>query len=840
MQNVTETPRGSNPHLTLQEKLARFPDGIPLILPYGSKGQPVPNSPLNRYMKGWEKRTLTDIKKADYETDLRTLQCNVAIRQGGGLTRYVSFDFDTDDASVWEEFFLANPRLRDSFRTKGARGFNVWILIKGDYPATKKEIEVRGQKVEWRGNGYVLIHGRHPSGVDYTVLHDAPIVEMAWAELVCPGPEWKNWPRAYEKEKAKGEHETGSLVKLSPWQIKRRQQYVEREYEVLSWNEDFSKAQVECKNKEAHSTDTGDGQSIVFTGADSKGLVSYYCSHAHCHGDDPVTKTSFNKEETRELIAGFMSAETFVLHQQTEKFNETVKDLYEHMGTIGCFYRRSEGLPFGIWHWKPGMAEPMTLSQSTLTLELGEEKILFSKFNAKGNLNNCLPSKEISKSILDAGYPVALPIASSMTKRALLVKTEEGAKMIGNSYSPELKTIILGKVEDLPEISFEEARKWIDELMNYWIWKEPADRSRALAELLTPALLHGGFISRPIPAMLCMADNHEAGKTFWQTTVANIYGHSSDPHSYGKTTIGGIEEQLNLALERGEPFFFIDELDGTIKSTFINAFITGGDEKMVRTPYGRYVNVPTDKMMVMLAGVKDFVLDPQLASRVIPIRIIKPVSNADWMTPDGELLGSWIERHNKELLASVYAIISQWDKQALAMEAPDSRFPSWSMATNSILKMLAMPRAGLELREIQDDISNPAADWMTEMVRIMIAEGLLWTGEGKGTLINTAGIRSLCAGEGWFVPVTNTSLRDRDLVFAQQRALGNNLNRLPKAGRRDNNEPIYRIGSYYLIRHQGRRKKNGKENFYYLLSSKMDFPAQYEEHVHVETLGAED
>ena len=833
MSEVPEFFTGGNPLLSLDEKLTRFPRGIALILPYGSKGQNVDGSPLNKYMKGWQKRTLEETLSSDYQHDLRTLRCNVAIRQGGGVTRYLSFDFDTEDPTVWREFFAANPKLLNTFVTKGARGFNVWIAVRGDYPAAKKEIDVRGEKVEWRGNGYVLIHGRHPSGVDYTVLNDAPVVEIEWSELVCPGPEWKNWPRLQEKEEQEKTHTAAPARPLSAWQIKKRRDYVDRNYEVLSWDLGYSKALVECKNKDQHSTDTGDGQTVIFTGADGKG-AHYYCSHAHCRGE--VDGATFNQEESAALWAGFMGAETFVIQQQNELFSEMIQDLYNHLGSLSCFFRRSEGLPFGIWHWKPGMPEPMTLTQSTMACELGEEDILFSKFNAKGALVSCMAAKEIAKSILDAGHARALPVAKSMTKRALLVKTRDGARLVGTSYSPELETIILGAADEIPEMSFEAAGKWLDELLGYWIWKEPADRSRALAELLTPALLTGGFITRPIPAMLMMADDHDAGKSFWHKTVASIYAHELDPHAYGKTTIGGIEEQLQFDLERGAPFFFIDELDGLIKSTFINAFITGGDETTVRTAYGRFVTVSTQKIMIQLAGVKNFVIDSQLASRVIPIRIMKPASSANWMTPDGEILKSWIDRHTAQLVASIYAVITEWDRIGSPMEAPDSRFPSWGMAVNGILKMLKLPPATEDLKELQDDISNPASEWMVEMAKIMVAEGLLWTGEGNGTIINAAGLRGLCAREGLVVPLTTPVSGDEDRMYAQIRQLGKNLNRLPLAGRRDNKEPIYRVGSYYLYRHPGRKKKNGKDNFCYLLSSKMEFPTQCEEFVHVEDL----
>ena len=107
---------------------------------------------------------------------------------------------------------------------------------------------------------------------------------------------------------------------------------------------------VVCKNKDQHSTDTGDGQTIIFTGADQKGLVSYHCSHSHCE--------DLNKEETRNLLRPFIAAETFILHQQNKQLNET--DLFGHLHLLGCFYRRSEKMPFGSTYWRPAK-EPMPI-----------------------------------------------------------------------------------------------------------------------------------------------------------------------------------------------------------------------------------------------------------------------------------------------------------------------------------------------------------------------------------------------------------------------------------------------------------------------------------------------
>jgi hypothetical protein len=174
-----------NTNLPLRDKLALFgPSAIPLIVPYGSKGKPVPGSPWNNYMKEWSKRTHLDCTAPEYQHDLFCdTPKNIAIRQGGNLSSWCAFDFDTDDPPVWTEFFGANPKLlKDGLVSIGARGFTLWRLFKGPYPARKRVVWSRGQApgpgeekgayeaVEWRGNGYSIIHGAHPKGFSYQLF----------------------------------------------------------------------------------------------------------------------------------------------------------------------------------------------------------------------------------------------------------------------------------------------------------------------------------------------------------------------------------------------------------------------------------------------------------------------------------------------------------------------------------------------------------------------------------------------------------------------------------------------------------------------------------------------
>jgi hypothetical protein len=343
--------------------------------------------------------------------------------------------------------------------------------------------------------------------------------------------------------------------------------------------------------------------------------------------------------------------------------------------------------------------------------------------------------------------------------------------------------------------------------------------------LLTPALLAGGFIELPIPAFLIMADEFKAGKTAWQENVAVIYGQTLVAHVYTKNNISNIEEHFQGALLRGDPFFFVDELDGTIKSTLINATITGGDETDVRIAYHPQTRVSTRKTMILLAGVKSFIIDEQLASRTIIMRIIRPASDGHYRTAEDEHLKTYIHNNALRYLASIYAVIREWiAKGAIPVKADESRFPFWERAVNGILAMLGLPRATEGLEELQNEISNPAANWIPKLINLLEDAELLYTGEEPEIprVLNLKNLRFLCDDEGLEIPGVNPNLRDGILEKIKSRRIGEIIASLPRANTANGVEPIYRLGEFYLAQYL--LNDGNKRAKFYLFSSVTKLP----------------
>ena len=103
-------------------------------------------------------------------------------RVSGGLC-----SIDIDDDKLVEPFLKKNPALRDTLRTKGQRGCNLWIRIEGEYPRTH-HIKQDGATIgEFRANGsYTIISGTHPDGCQYEFVKEVRPREITYKSLVWP------------------------------------------------------------------------------------------------------------------------------------------------------------------------------------------------------------------------------------------------------------------------------------------------------------------------------------------------------------------------------------------------------------------------------------------------------------------------------------------------------------------------------------------------------------------------------------------------------------------------------------------------------------------------------
>ncbi|MGC9451675.1 MAG: phage/plasmid primase, P4 family [Oceanipulchritudo sp.] len=168
---------------TVTERMHSLLGNPVVLLPigYGQK------NPLS---KGWQTTTVADCDTA-YLAQLDTGRCNIGVLLGVASGGLCSIDID-DEADI-EPFLERNPALRETLRTRGRRGCNLWVRIEGGYPKLTRIKTLDGRYWgEWRADGgQTIIYGRHPEGMDYQVLVERraislPFEKIDWGELVVP------------------------------------------------------------------------------------------------------------------------------------------------------------------------------------------------------------------------------------------------------------------------------------------------------------------------------------------------------------------------------------------------------------------------------------------------------------------------------------------------------------------------------------------------------------------------------------------------------------------------------------------------------------------------------
>ena len=161
----------SNPVCRIREQLGPC---VLLAIPAWKKGPTT---------KAWQELTL-DHMTSDYFASFNGEQ-NIGVSLGTASVGLCTIDVDKD--SELEGFLSLNPALQESLSSCGARGANIWIRVKGDYPKSCQIKTNDGQPWgEWRADrNQTVIHGTHPSGCRYRDNGMRPL-ELDFTSITWP------------------------------------------------------------------------------------------------------------------------------------------------------------------------------------------------------------------------------------------------------------------------------------------------------------------------------------------------------------------------------------------------------------------------------------------------------------------------------------------------------------------------------------------------------------------------------------------------------------------------------------------------------------------------------
>ena len=187
-----------------------------------------------------------------------------------------------------------------------------------------------------------------------------------------------------------------------------------------------------------------------------------------------------------------------------------------------------------------------------------------------------------------------------------------------------------------------------------------ADKSRALAAIIMPALRFGGLLRCHFPAVLVEADRPQAGKGTL-VAIQRFYGEVCELTGKRQGGVGSFDEDLSRQMLRGRPFIPIDNIRVSMDSEFFEHALTCpfGATISARIPYKPGVSVDPNRHIFHLTSNK-FESTQDLAARSCVIRLQKRDGYKWKKFDDNRELLAHLEANFATAISVVYSIASQW------------------------------------------------------------------------------------------------------------------------------------------------------------------------------------
>jgi hypothetical protein len=339
--------------------------------------------------------------------------------------------------------------------------------------------------------------------------------------------------------------------------------------------------------------------------------------------------------------------------------SKSAEELFRLIGPTRTLFNRG-GTVVELAHKEDGLAlEVLRPERARSTFE-NHGKLYVNRVGAHGGavLKPTICPEETAKALLQTDAArTHLPTITGLLNCPIMVASGTTSRIIGRGYDAGTGLLITGG-EMPPEVELSEAVIALKSLTEDFDFQTPADRSRALALFITPALRFGQHLAGNLPIDIAEADQSQSGKTFRQRLVAAIYNEKSKIITQKKDGVGSVDEAFNNALIGGRPFLQFDNFRGHIDSKHLEAFLTAENNFAVRTPHSKYVDVDPTRFFIQLSsnGVET---TRDLANRSCFVRNRKRTAYSFKEFPEGDLLDH-IRYNQPYYLGCVFAVARHW------------------------------------------------------------------------------------------------------------------------------------------------------------------------------------
>ncbi len=360
------------------------------------------------------------------------------------------------------------------------------------------------------------------------------------------------------------------------------------------------------------------------------------------------------------------------------------------------------------------------ISPAELASDLEGVAKLMAK-DRKGDIKLATCSEGTAKLILASrNFVEELPPLRVLSRCPVLVEQEGELRLV---VGYDAISGILAQGEAPMEMMVEEAVQLFDELLADFQFATPSDRSRALAAIITPALIMGNLLPGRAALDLGEADDSQSGKGYRHKLTAAIYGQTLSTVVQQRSGVGSMEEAFDRALIAGKIFISLDNVRGRIDSPKIESFLTE-DSYNARCSFSRNLEIDPRRVCVMFTSNKADVTK-DLANRSSCVRIMKQPDTYQYRRyPEGDILDRG-RAQQPRYLGAVFAVVRAWHA-AGKPRTEDTRhdFKAWAQTLDWIVQNLLGAAPLLDgHRETQQRMTNPALNWLRDVTLAVVRQG---------------------------------------------------------------------------------------------------------------------
>jgi len=323
-----------------------------------------------------------------------------------------------------------------------------------------------------------------------------------------------------------------------------------------------------------------------------------------------------------------------------------------------------------------------------------------------------------------AAFQALLPPIHLLSRCPVLI--ERGGSLVQISgYDRESGILAFG--QPAPEMPLEDAVATLSDMLVDFRFAAPSDRARALAAIITPAMVFGGLLGGRAPVDLGEADLSQSGKGYRARLVAAVYNHIVKTITQKKGGVGSLEESFATALVQGYNFISFDNVRSAIDSPALESFLTE-DTFLARVPHLAAIEVDPRRVIVQLTSNRAEIT-PDLANRSACVRILKQPEGYRFNNyPEGGVL-EHVRANQPLYLGAVFAIVKAWHEAGKPRtDTTGHDFRPWATTLDWIVQNIF--RAGPLLeghRETQVRMATPVLNWLRDVALAVRDGGYLGT-----------------------------------------------------------------------------------------------------------------